>query len=102
MLAISPVPAVEMILDFAGRFPGEITLITLGPMTNAATAYQLDPNRFRMLEGIVAMGGAFRVPGNVTPEAEFNIYADPHAAALVLRVTLSRADVAEASELVRR
>jgi inosine-uridine nucleoside N-ribohydrolase len=80
-LAGGPAPAA--ILSLASARPGEITLIALGPMTNLAAAYRLDPLRFRQLRRIVAMGGAFRVPGNVTPVAEFNVFIDPEAARLV-------------------
>ena len=61
------------------------TLIALGPLTNVATAILATPGLTERLERIVAMGGAIRREGNVTPAAEFNIYADPEAAAIVLR-----------------
>ena len=61
------------------------TLIALGPLTNVATAILATPGVTERLDRIVAMGGAIRREGNVTPAAEFNIYADPEAAAIVLR-----------------
>ena len=61
------------------------TLIALGPLTNVATAILATPGLTERLGRIVAMGGAIRREGNVTPAAEFNIYADPEAAAIVLR-----------------
>jgi purine nucleosidase len=61
------------------------TLIALGPLTNVATAILATPGLTERLQRIVAMGGAVRREGNVTPAAEFNIYADPEAAAIVLR-----------------
>ena len=67
----------------AGEEP--TTLIALGPLTNVATAILATPGLTERLERIVAMGGAIRREGNVTPAAEFNIYADPEAAAIVLR-----------------
>ena len=82
--SVVPVPATELILECAGRHPGEVTLIALGPLTNVATAALADPERFARLAGIVIMGGAFQVHGNITAVAEFNIYADPHAAKAVL------------------
>jgi purine nucleosidase/pyrimidine-specific ribonucleoside hydrolase len=81
--------AFEVILDLVGRQPGEMTLIALGPLTNVALALQAEPARMRRLRELVIMGGAIRVPGNVTPAAEFNIHADPHAAANVLASGLS-------------
>jgi purine nucleosidase len=62
-----------------------ITVITLGPLTNVAIALLSAPAAAERIERIVVMGGAIRVEGNVTPSAEFNIYADPEAAAVVLR-----------------
>lgn len=61
------------------------TLIALGPLTNVATAILATPGVTGRLERIVAMGGAIRHEGNVTPAAEFNIFADPEAAAVVFR-----------------
>ena len=63
--------------------PGEITLVCTAPLTNLARAIQRSPEVVQALKQVVLMGGAARPPGNVTPTAEFNIYADPHAAALV-------------------
>lgn len=62
------------------RYPDELTLITLGPLTNLAVALRVDPATVRRLRGVISMGGAIAVPGNVSPAAEFNIYVDPHAA----------------------
>ncbi len=76
--------AIEVILDLVGRHPEEMTLIAIGPLTNVALALQADPVRMGRLRALVIMGGAIRVPGNITPVAEFNMYADPHAAQIVL------------------
>jgi purine nucleosidase len=62
---------------------GEITLCTLGPLTNVAMALAKQPAMAERLGGIVAMGGGFFEGGNTTPAAEFNIYVDPHAAQAV-------------------
>ncbi len=61
-----------------------LTVIALGPLTNLALACRLDPAWPGRLARIVAMGGAVAVPGNVTPAAEANFFADPEAAAIVL------------------
>ena len=60
-----------------------LTLIVTGPMTNIALALAMDPEIEDGIAEIVLMGGADREGGNITPYAEFNIYADPHAAAAV-------------------
>src|SRR5581483_1365068 len=67
------------------RYPGEVTLITLGPLTNLAQALEADPAMVRTFRSVICMGGAIGVPGNVTPAAEYNIYVDPHAAERVMR-----------------
>jgi len=77
--------AVDLILDEARRRPGEITLVTLGPLTNLAAAIQLDPRLPALLRGVAVMGGAFGAPGNTTPTTEWNVHCDPEAAQQVFR-----------------
>ncbi|MEO8228816.1 MAG: nucleoside hydrolase [Chloroflexota bacterium] len=72
--------AADVIIDAARGRPGEITLVTLGPMTNLAVALDREPDLPRLLRRLVFMGGAFRVPGNTTPTTEWNIHCDPEAA----------------------
>ncbi len=72
--------AADVIIDAARGRPGEITLVTLGPMTNLAVALDLEPDLPRLLKRLVFMGGAFRVPGNTTPTTEWNMHCDPEAA----------------------
>jgi purine nucleosidase len=72
--------APDLIVAEARRRPGEITLVTLGPLTNLAIAVLQEPRLPRLLRRWVLMGGAFRVPGNTTPTAEWNIHCDPEAA----------------------
>ena len=62
----------------------EITLVAIGPLTNVAILVADSPELLPKIRQIVLMGGASRAGGNVTPAAEFNIFADPHAAARVL------------------
>jgi purine nucleosidase/pyrimidine-specific ribonucleoside hydrolase len=76
--------AVKLLPDLAETFRKEITLITLGPLTNVARAIILEPNRMKGFKEIIVMGGAFRVYGNTTTVSEFNIYVDPHAAQVVV------------------
>jgi inosine-uridine nucleoside N-ribohydrolase len=62
----------------------DVTLVTTGPLSNLAEALENDPGILSKAKGIVCMAGAFFVPGNVTPVAEFNVFADPQAARRVL------------------
>src|SRR3954454_17273338 len=72
--------AVDLLLDEARRAPGEITLVTLGPLTNLAVTALREPDLPRLLRRWVLMGGAYRTPGNTTPTTEWNIHCDPEAA----------------------
>ena len=60
--------------------PGEVTLVTLGALTNVASALLREPGIARKVKEVYSMGGAVLVPGNTTPVAEFNIWGDPLAA----------------------
>src|SRR6266481_9204848 len=64
-------PAAEFIRRIVRKYPGEVTLIPIGPLTNIATALKLDPELAGMVRGIVLMGGSLS-GGNITPAAEFN------------------------------
>lgn len=64
--------------------PASLTLCMLGPLTDLAMALVKAPEIARSIEEIVLMGGAYFEVGNITPAAEFNIYVDPEAAAIVL------------------
>jgi purine nucleosidase len=76
--------AVDVILDLVrSHEPGEITLVTLGPLTNVAAALVRDPSIAGRLGAIVMMGGTGDGLGNVTAAAEYNIWADPEAASIV-------------------
>ena len=75
--------AVDLIVDEARRRPGEITLVTLGPLTNLAVAVLREPELPRLLRRYVLMGGAYRSPGNTAPTTEWNIHCDPDAAKIV-------------------
>jgi purine nucleosidase len=77
--------AVDLIVAEARRRPGELTLVTLGPLTNLALAVMREPDLPRLLGGYTLMGGAYGVSGNTTPTTEWNIHCDPEAAAIVFR-----------------
>jgi purine nucleosidase len=76
--------AVDFLIDTLRREPaGSVTLCTLGPLTNIATAFARAPDIVPKVAEIVMMGGAYFEVGNITPAAEFNIYVDPEAAKAV-------------------
>ena len=78
--------AVDFIIETLTREPaGTVTLCTLGPLTNIATALQKAPEIAGRVRELVMMGGGFFEGGNITPAAEFNIYVDPEAAAAVFQ-----------------
>ena len=94
-----PEPAVGSIARAVLDQPGELTLIALGPLTNVAQALRREPKLADEVAEIIVMGGAVEAPGNITGHAEFNIYNDPAAAAVVFdsgaQVTLVGLDVTE-------
>ena len=82
--------AVERMLEIIRSSPDEITLVTLGPMTNVAQAIRNDPQTMSQLKQVISMGGAIDVPGNMNRVAEFNIFVDPEAADIVMRFPVKK------------
>ncbi|RDU37851.1 nucleoside hydrolase [Neobacillus piezotolerans] len=76
---LSDTHAVDFILETVKENPGEVELITLGPLTNIALAIRKDKETMKKVKAIWSMGGGVRI-GNRTPVAEFNYWADPEAA----------------------
>lgn len=79
--AHAAVAIVDMVM---ARPAGTVDLAILGPMTNVAMALRLEPKLAGRLGRVAVMGGARAAGGNITASAEYNIHADPHAAAIVL------------------
>jgi len=75
--------AVRQIIDTFRSAPGEIDLVTLGPLTNIALALSIEPELAKWVRRCVIMGGTGVLPGNVTVASEFNIWADPESARIV-------------------
>lgn len=75
----------KLLIDMVRAEPNEITLLTLGPLTNVELACERAPDFLRLLKGLVCLAGTIDGGGDVTPAAEFNVYANPLAARLVLR-----------------
>lgn len=81
---LEPEHAVQFLIRTLLDSPGDITVVTTGPMTNLAMALRLEPRIAEKIARIVLMGGSI-TNGNVTPAAEFNILADAEAASVCFR-----------------
>lgn len=96
-----PIPkhAVDYLIERVLAEPNELRIFPIGPLTNIAMAIRKEPRFAGAVKELVIMGGAIREGGNVTPQAEFNIYVDPHAAHIVFHsgipITLIPLDVTE-------
>jgi purine nucleosidase len=75
--------AVDYLVNSFNESPNEITLVTLGPLTNIANAIQKDPSIVNKIEHCYVMGGTSDGTGNVSSAAEYNIWVDPEAAKIV-------------------
>ncbi|KAK9170436.1 hypothetical protein Syun_002576 [Stephania yunnanensis] len=75
--------AAEFLVEKASQYPGEVSILALGPLTNLALAIKSDSTFASNVKKIVVLGGAFFALGNVNPAAEANIYGDPEAADVV-------------------
>jgi inosine-uridine nucleoside N-ribohydrolase len=95
-------PAAEFIRQTVRKYPNEVTLITIGPMTNVAAALHADAELAGVVRGLVMMGGSLS-GGNITPAAEFNVYVDPEAARTVFQsgipITMVGLDVTRKTSL---
>ena len=94
----------DLIIEMVHRYPHEITLIPVGPLTNIALAVSKDPSIVPLVKDIVIMGGSI-TGGNVDGAAEANIYNDPEAASIVFKagwmVTMIGSDVGEKTLMMR-
>lgn len=75
----------EKIIEIVKKYPHEITLLTIGPLSNIARAFIKDALLPKLIKKLVIMGGAINVPGNKSRVAEFNIFVDPEAADIVFK-----------------
>ncbi len=73
----------KVIAELVRKYPNEITLVCLGPLSNLARLYRRDPAAINLLDKIVISGGAVNVAGNASCVAEFNLFFDPSAASEV-------------------
>lgn len=82
-MPLSPRFSPDLIVEEARRRPGELTLVTLAPLTNVALAVLREPELPRLLRRLVVMGGSYRSPGNTAPTTEWNVNVDPESAKIV-------------------
>lgn len=82
-LEAQPKHAVDAVIETIHSAPGEITLVTLGPLSNIAAALLKEPTTASEVRDVYVMGGAANTVGNITPSAEYNIWCDPEAARIV-------------------
>jgi inosine-uridine nucleoside N-ribohydrolase len=95
----------DLIIEMVHKYPHEITLIPVGPLTNIALAVSKDPGIVPLVKDIVIMGGSI-TGGNVNGAAEANVYNDPEAAQIVFSagwtVTMIGSDVGERTLMTRK
>ena len=95
----------DLIIEMIHKYPHELTLIPVGPLTNIALAVSKDPSIASLVKDIVIMGGSIS-GGNVNGAAEANIYNDPEAAQTVFNagwmVTMVGSDVGERTLITRK
>ena len=81
--------AIEYLVNSFNNNPNEITLVTLGPLTNIAKAIQKDSSIVDKIKHCYVMGGTSDGTGNVSAAAEYNIWVDPEAAQIVFNSGLA-------------
>jgi len=95
----------DLIIELVHKYPHEVTLVPVGPLTNIALAVSKDPSIVKLVKDIVIMGGSIS-GGNVDGAAEANIFGDPEAAQIVFtagwRVTMVGSDVGERTLMTRK
>ncbi|MCY2947766.1 MAG: nucleoside hydrolase [Planctomycetota bacterium] len=74
----------KLLIELARKFPGEISLLNMGPCTVLAQALDREPALVDLLQNVVVVGGAWRDPGTILPGVEFHFHCDPQAARRVI------------------
>lgn len=78
------------IIELIKASPHQVTILTLGPLTNIARAFMVEPKVPSLIKEIVIMGGAINVCGNKNRVAEFNMFVDPEAADIVFKSSVKK------------
>lgn len=87
---LNRVSSSKLIADLVRRYPGEITVICLGPLTNLAAVLAREPATATLIDRLFIVGGALNGIGNITPAAEFNMYFDPPSAREVFHSAITK------------
>jgi inosine-uridine nucleoside N-ribohydrolase len=82
--------SVKLMTDLVKEYPGDITLLTFGPLTNVEQAMERSPDFLTQLNRLVCCGGVYQGPGDVTAVADFNFHSDPEAAHKVMTSPLAK------------
>ena len=82
--------SVKVLIDLVRNNPHEVTLLTLGPLTNVSVALDLAPDIGELLQSLVCLCGSIGVGGDATAAAEFNVFANPNAAVNVFQSNATR------------
>lgn len=77
--------AVDAIIRLVNRYPNELTIVAIGPLTNVALALLKDPSLATKLKEVYFMGGFYKFYGNINPSATYNAWVDPEAARVVFQ-----------------
>jgi len=85
-----PRESAKVLVDTVRNHPHQVTLLTLGPLTNVAMACELAPELPGLIKRLVCLGGTIQVGGDVTATSEFNVFADPASARQVLRLPATK------------
>ena len=85
-----PTDSAKLMADMVKAHPGELTLLTMGPLTNVVAASELHPEFLNELNQLVVLGGSVASGGDVTAAAEFNILADPYSARGILKSSANK------------
>jgi purine nucleosidase len=82
--------SVKVICDEVRTAPGEVTIVSTGPLSNIAAALQQQPDLASLVGHLIILGGTIAAPGNVTAAAEFNMYSDAPAARAVFHSQITK------------
>jgi inosine-uridine nucleoside N-ribohydrolase len=82
--------AAQKIVEIVNQYPGEISILAVGPLSNIARAIEFDASIAESIKQLVIMGGAIDVPGNKNRVAEFNFFVDPDAAEIVMNSSIPK------------